>query len=910
MLHDHWMKNSRQISIRTRLILLITITIVTVQAISLGLSVWHEINRYALTKKEAMFSTAEIIAASAAKSLAERDSDGAYQAIRAIGRIKGMSFAGLEDRNGQLFADVGATEQLAGDIILSSAASEISPLAFLRSKSVEVTVPVIYAGEKVGSFKLLGETGDLAQRIEASLRTTVSASLIALGLALALVFHLQASITNPLRSLSDAMIRITRNHNFTVSLPKVRNDEVGMLVEGFNAMMSNIRERDDRLTAHRARLEYDIAERTKDYQKAAAEADLANSAKSDFLATMSHEIRTPMNGILVMAELLATADLPSREKRQAEVIARSGNSLLAIINDILDFSKIEAGKLEVETIDLDAAIAVDTVLHLFADRAQSKGLDLTMQFDLNRDAGVIADPVRLGQVLGNLVNNALKFTEKGGVTVEVKESDARQGFVTFSVTDTGIGIATDKLGSIFEAFSQADQTTTRKFGGTGLGLSIARKLVAAMGGELNVESELAVGTRFFFSLPASQTRLGTAWPTISSVRRAVTCLEGKQSEKAIILALQAAGFDVRTASKDDVGLLSSGATLVVADHLTLQKLPRLPIAAAGAVLALAKPTDDITPLLNARQADAALNWPVLRSDLVEIIDAVISGRALRSLDLIDVPLKADGAELKGLRVLVADDSEVNREVAQAALQKLGVTPDLVVNGREAYESVFAKHYDVVLMDGSMPELDGFESTKLIRSREQAEGQRRTPIIALTAHVIGTAADSWRHAGMDGVLHKPFTTAQMLNILRPHVPLKHEEQVVPREFIKPLAAKPDEPKSVETEVLNLAVINELREMTKDSPEVIDRIVKLYCNQSDEHLRMIVNAVADQNIELLGSAAHALKSMSYNVGATIVAALANEMEQAAREEGRVASLDRANELNQQLQAAKAVLLRQIA
>ena len=673
--------------------------------------------------------------------------------------------------------------------------------------------------------------------------------------------------------LAGAMAQIKVKHDYRVALPRESNDEVGLLVEGFNGMIADIHERDERLARHRERLEQDVADRTADYQRAASEAVAADRAKSDFLATMSHEIRTPMNGILVMAELLAGSDMPERSRKQAEVIARSGASLLAIINDILDLSKIEAGKLDVEHLEVSPFEAVDTVLRLFADRAHTKKLDLAALIELPRNTRIDADPTRLGQVLSNLVNNALKFTEAGGVTIHVGPDG--EDHIRFSVIDTGIGIAKDKLGTIFEAFSQADQTTTRQFGGTGLGLTIARRLVTAMGGEIAVTSTLGEGTNFHFSLPLTTPSSESGWARWSGEQaaapRAVVSVAGKQTETALAHYLEQAGFAVETVGAEALAESARGAHLVMAAFDRLSQQPRLDLDGSGAIVAVGFADERAETLLPSRRADGVLIRPTSAFELDEIVSRLIAGRPLSEDTRGADQREATTPTFAGLKVLVADDAEVNREVADAALRRLGIVADFVEDGRQAVDAVLKTRYDLVLMDGSMPELDGFDATREIRAAEMDGNRERTPIVALTAHVIGTAADAWREAGMDGVLHKPFTLARLADVIGTHANGTH---AVPVEV-------PLETEAAEGQ-LDLAVLEDLLKMAGGAFAVVDRIVGLYEAQSADRIAELREAVTTENVERLGRVAHALKSMSFNVGARAIAETAARFERIARED----------------------------
>ena len=860
-------------SIRTKLVLLVIGAISLAEVFVITFTAWQEASRYAVSRPQALFSVAQVIAASASNAAAARNVSAAQSALRGMGNIGGLVYVGLNLPNGETLADFGATEQLASDLVLTGPDQTISIVDILGSRTIEVQVPVIQAGQQIGLLRLIGDTRDLPGLVWSAVETALLGGSAALVIAIIIALRLQGAITRPLMRLAGAMAQIKVKHDYRVALPRESNDEVGLLVEGFNGMIADIHERDERLARHRERLEQDVADRTADYQRAASDAVAADRAKSDFLATMSHEIRTPMNGILVMAELLAASDMPERARKQAEVIARSGASLLAIINDILDLSKIEAGKLDVEHLEVSPFEAVDTVLRLFADRAQTKKLDLAAKLELPRNTRIDADPTRLGQVLGNLVNNALKFTDKGGVTIHVGLDGEDR--IRFSVVDTGIGIAEDKLGTIFEAFSQADQTTTRQFGGTGLGLTIARRLVTAMGGEIAVTSKLGVGTNFHFSLPLTTPSSEADWARWSgeeaSAPLALVSLDGAQTEAALVHYLERAGFVVEKVTAEALPERAREAQFVVAAMDRLKDKPRHELAASGAIVAVGFADERAEALLPSRRADGVLTRPVSAFEVNDLVSRLIEGRPLsedtRSPDQRDNSMPT----FTGLKVLVADDAEVNREVADAALRRLGIVADFVEDGRQAVHAVLKTRYDLVLMDGSMPELDGFDATREIRAAEADGNRDRTPIVALTAHVIGTAADAWREAGMDGVLHKPFTLARLAEVIATHASGADA---------LPIA---DQGTAEATEgQLDLAVLEDLLKMAGGAVAVVDRIVGLYETQSADRIAELREAVATENVERLGRVAHALKSMSFNVGARSIAETAARFERVAREE----------------------------
>jgi signal transduction histidine kinase len=873
------MSRPRLTTIRTKLLVVIAGTVLVAQSTTAGLSLWQEANRYAAQKSETLIATAQIFAASSARAAADEDASGAYKAIRATGRIRGISYVQISGRDGRVLADLGSAERLSTDPTIDPWSPSLPIGALLASRTVEVAVPIVQGGVEVGVLHLVADTTDLPKRLWASFAVTGFGGLAGLALALALALRLQKSITDPLRRLTTIMSQVKDSHDYSVTMTPDSSDEVGVLVEGFNTMIDDIHDRDRRLVRHLEQLEQQVEDRTADYRAAAAEAQSANQAKSDFLAMMSHEIRTPMNGILVMAELLTSCELPGRARRHADVIAKSGQTLLAIINDILDFSKIEAGRLEVEALDVEPAEAGETVLRLFAERARAKGLDLSARVRVAPGVLVTADPVRLGQVLSNLVNNALKFTESGSVTLDIALEPLDAGRVRFSVIDTGIGVAADRLGSIFDAFSQADQTTTRRFGGTGLGLAIGKKLVKAMGGDLAVISAPARGSTFYFSLPLSaQVRLKAPLRIPEYMRNARVILPGVATAQSAALYLSDIGFDATIAEAEGPWTPAPDLLLTAPEFLRERGRPLL--SPSGVVVALADTAAPADDLIANGIADFVLNTPLSRADIYDIGEWLAAGRPRRETGA--VTKVEDWPILSHARVLVADDSEVNLEVARAALAQLGVTPKTVVNGREAVEEYRAGGYDIILMDGSMPEMDGFQAALAIREIEWSERRARVPIIALTAHVVGAAAEEWRAANMDGILHKPFTLTKLADTLAHH--LRFPCTAVAAGELNEARLSEAAPK-----LLDLAALDDLREMSRDT-ELVARVARLYCSTAPMRLAELRDAIGRADLKGAASAAHALKSMSMNIGARAVAESAAKIERHAREsEARIEQPD---------------------
>ena len=925
----------RNLPITKKLLLIINVaTLIAVLFASILFGASEALN-YRKTTVEQIATLADVIGTNSTAAITFGDNALAAQVLSSLSANNAITRAHIYlepaellatyilDEGGQLGED--ESEEDIRELLIQVVASRQPVERFSGLSHLDAVRPIYFDTELIGYLHLRASLGAFVATLERIGMVAVGVLLLGVLVAYFLSFRLQSAVSRPILALSELMQKVSRGRDYSVRAEPSSGDEIGALMGGFNDMLKQINLRDVQLEKANGRLQASIDETV----EAKEAAELASSAKSDFLARMSHEIRTPMNGVLGMTELLLSSDIKGNDRKFAETIQQSGESLLAVINDILDFSKVEAGKMTLETADFDVCESVESTIDLLYNRARQKGVDLIGAIDSDIVDLARGDAMRLRQVLLNLIGNAIKFTSEGEIVVELTLREKTNGEKEFllSVRDTGIGIAPEHAHRLFESFAQADVSTTREFGGTGLGLAIAKQLVELMGGKIGVRSALGKGAMFWFTLPVAKGRNAADLESKLQPLYGVRVLVVDQDERHCNIFrqhLESWETYAHTATSREAALAALTASVesgelfdAVIINLPSDDSDGLELAASirrsgtfgdpGIVVLRYAGSESESAHAGSRDVDMYLSKPVRRATLHDAIvrmlqedRSVLSAEADREFD-------PDSGSFKfGLNVLLVEDIPINMQVARHMLTSVGCTVIEATNGEEALRSIDAHAPDVVLMDCQMPVMDGYTATRTRRLYEKKNDLPRIPIIALTANALAEDRQKCLDAGMDDFISKPFRQKDLVEVFaQRYGPV---EAIVVPNTTSGDSQPANDSGNFQQATIDKSALQQIADLDPEqNGELLSGIIDSYIDNAKSLIRDLGEAITGDDVEGATRAAHSLKSSSANVGAMKLSSLCAEMEHSGRKQDMQSILASIDSVKAEFDIAIAALTR---